>query len=172
MIKSQETDLSCLQCMSYLRTPVASTEGMVLSALFLLQIDTFGKWLRCLTNVCYVNTKKNQISGQTQIILVHLDIWSHLYHENWPKWKVLSLFWYSTPRALKIEFPLKMCEQIWKLMVNNLSVRLQSIFLCFGDLVNFEKYVRGLIPPSIAQWHLFAHNKFLSWDIYWQEGKP
>ena len=27
------TDPACLQCMSYLRTPVASTEGVVLSAL-------------------------------------------------------------------------------------------------------------------------------------------
>ena len=51
-------DPACLQCMSYLRTPVASTEGMVLSALSYFKIDTFGKWLRCLTNVCYVNTKK------------------------------------------------------------------------------------------------------------------
>ena len=25
---------------------------------YLLQIDTFGKWLRCLTNVCYVKLKK------------------------------------------------------------------------------------------------------------------
>ena len=59
VIKSQETDLSCLQCMSYLKTPVASTEGIVLSTLsYILQIDTFGKWLRCLTNVCYVNTNK------------------------------------------------------------------------------------------------------------------
>ena len=29
------------------------------SSPFLFQFDTFGKWLRCLTNVCYVNIKKN-----------------------------------------------------------------------------------------------------------------
>ena len=28
------------------------------SSPFLFQFDTFGKWLRCLTNVCYVNIKK------------------------------------------------------------------------------------------------------------------
>ena len=38
--------------------PEASTGGTGLSRPFLLQIDTFGKWLRYLTNVCYVKLKK------------------------------------------------------------------------------------------------------------------
>ena len=47
------------------------TEGIVLYSPFLLQIDTLGKWLRCLTNVCFAKLKKKlKISEQTQIIWV------------------------------------------------------------------------------------------------------
>ena len=48
-------DPACLQCMSYLRTPVATTEGIILSA-----FSYFNMTL--LTNVCYENTKKIQDS--------------------------------------------------------------------------------------------------------------
>ena len=61
---------ACLQCISE-----ASTGGTGLSSPFLLQIDTFGKWLRYLTNVCYVKLKKLRISGQTQIIWVQWSLW-------------------------------------------------------------------------------------------------
>ena len=46
------------------------TEVTVLYSPFLLQIDTLGKWLRCLTNVCFAKLKKLEISKQTQIIWV------------------------------------------------------------------------------------------------------
>ena len=43
---------------------------------FSLQSDTFGKRLRCLTNVCYLKLKKKTlISGQTQIIWVGWGLW-------------------------------------------------------------------------------------------------
>ena len=46
---------SLLVCNAF---PEASTGGTGLSRPFLLQIDTFGKWLRYPTNVCYVKLKK------------------------------------------------------------------------------------------------------------------
>ena len=45
---------ACLQC------PKPLTEATVLVRPFLLQIDTFGKWCRCLHNVCYVKLKKRR----------------------------------------------------------------------------------------------------------------
>ena len=36
------------------------TEATVLVSPSLLQIDTFGKWCRCLHNVCYVKLKKRR----------------------------------------------------------------------------------------------------------------
>ena len=43
---------ACLQC------PKPLTEATVLVRPFLLQIDTFGKWCRCLHNICYLKLKK------------------------------------------------------------------------------------------------------------------
>ena len=45
---------ACLQC------PKPLTEATVLVRPFLLQIDTFGKWCRCLHNVCYLKLKKRR----------------------------------------------------------------------------------------------------------------
>ena len=42
----------------YNACPQPLTEATVLVSPFLLQIDTFGKWRRCLTNVCYLKLKK------------------------------------------------------------------------------------------------------------------
>ena len=52
----------------YNACPQPQTEVTVLVSPSLLQIDTFGKWCRCLHNVCYVKLIKAQISGQMQII--------------------------------------------------------------------------------------------------------
>ena len=43
----------------YNACPEPLTEGTALVSPFLLKIDTFGKWLRYLTKVCYVKLKKN-----------------------------------------------------------------------------------------------------------------
>ena len=51
----------------YNACPQPQTEATVLVSPSLHQIDTFGKWCRCLHNVCYVKLKA-QISGQKQII--------------------------------------------------------------------------------------------------------
>ena len=42
----------------YNACPQPQTEATVLVSPSLLQIDTFGKWCRCLHNVCYVKLKK------------------------------------------------------------------------------------------------------------------
>ena len=44
------------------------TEGIGLSSPFFLQIDTFGKLLRYLTNVCYLKLKNSRYLSITQII--------------------------------------------------------------------------------------------------------
>ena len=40
--------------------PQPRTEATVLVSPSLLQTDTFGKWCRCLHNVCYVKLKKRR----------------------------------------------------------------------------------------------------------------
>ena len=57
---------ACLMFTMYVLTPEPSTEGTVQVSPFLLQIDTFGKLLGCLTKVCYLKLKKSE-SGQTQL---------------------------------------------------------------------------------------------------------
>ena len=44
----------------YNACPQPQTEATVLVSPSLLQIDTFGKWCRCLHNVCYVKLKKRR----------------------------------------------------------------------------------------------------------------
>ena len=44
----------------YNACPQPRTEATVLVSPSLLQIDTFGKWCRCLTNVCYLKLKKRR----------------------------------------------------------------------------------------------------------------
>ena len=44
----------------YNECPQPQTEATVLVSPFLLQIDTFGKWCRCLHNVCYLKLKKRR----------------------------------------------------------------------------------------------------------------
>ena len=44
----------------YNACPQPQTEATVLVSPSLLQIDTFGKWCRCLHNVCYLKLKKRR----------------------------------------------------------------------------------------------------------------
>ena len=44
----------------YNACPQPRTEATVLVSPSLLQIDTFGKWCRCLHNVCYLKLKKHR----------------------------------------------------------------------------------------------------------------
>ena len=56
------SDISAQSLHVYNACPQPLTEGTVLLfSPFLLQIDTFGKWLRCLTNVCYLKLKNSDI---------------------------------------------------------------------------------------------------------------
>ena len=45
----------------YNACPQPQTEATVLVSPSLLQIDTFGKWCRCLHNVCYLKLKSADI---------------------------------------------------------------------------------------------------------------
>ena len=42
-------------------TPEPLTEGTVHASPFLLQLDIFGKLLKCLTKVCYLKLKKKKL---------------------------------------------------------------------------------------------------------------
>ena len=44
----------------YNACPQPQTEATVLVSPSLLQIDTFGKWCRCLHNICYLKLKKRR----------------------------------------------------------------------------------------------------------------
>ena len=85
-------DPTCLQCMSYLRTPMAYSPFSP----FLLQIDTFGKWLRCLDKCLLCKYYKTQISGQTQIIWVGWDlclqVCLNFISSNKFFWRLLEIF--------------------------------------------------------------------------------
>ena len=51
----------------YNACPQPQTEATVLVSPSLLQIDTFGKWCRCLHNVCYVKLKKRRYLGECRL---------------------------------------------------------------------------------------------------------
>ena len=53
---------ACLQCMSSGLLNLLLKEQSF-QPFLLLQIDTFDRWLRCLTNVCYLIWKNSDISG-------------------------------------------------------------------------------------------------------------
>ena len=52
----------------YNASPQPQTKATVLVSPSLLQIDTFGRWCRCLHNVCYVKLKKRRYLKKMQII--------------------------------------------------------------------------------------------------------
>ena len=51
----------------YNACPQPQTEATVLVSPSLLQIDTFGKWCRCLHNVCYLKLKKRRYLDKCRI---------------------------------------------------------------------------------------------------------
>ena len=51
----------------YNACPQPQTEATVLVSPSLLQIDTFGKWCRCLHNVCYVKLKKRRYLNKCRL---------------------------------------------------------------------------------------------------------
>ena len=51
----------------YNACPQPQTEATVLVSPSLLQIDTFGKWCRCLHNVCYLKLKKRRYLGKCRL---------------------------------------------------------------------------------------------------------
>ena len=51
----------------YNACPQPQTEATVLVSPSLLQIDTFGKWYRCLHNVCYVKLKKRRYLDRSRL---------------------------------------------------------------------------------------------------------
>ena len=79
----------------YNACPQPQTEATVLVSPSLLQIDTFGKWCRCLHNVCYLKLKKRRYLDKCRLF-VPADstgpavIWTYIYvkeentiHSNW-----------------------------------------------------------------------------------------
>ena len=61
IVRIQEVNILMWQSLLvYNACPQPQTEATVLVSPSLLQIDTFGKWCRCLHNVCYVKLKKRR----------------------------------------------------------------------------------------------------------------
>ena len=58
----------------YNACPQPLTEGTALVSPFLLQIDTFGKRRRCLTNVCDVKLKKRIYLDKCRLSALHIHV--------------------------------------------------------------------------------------------------
>ena len=82
----------------YNACPQPQTEATVLVSPSLLQIDTFGKWCRCLhiAQCLLCKTEKAQISGQMQIICTGWQHWVRMLFSKllllWPCFKLCGIY--------------------------------------------------------------------------------
>ena len=142
----------------YNACPQPQTEATVLVSPSLLQIDTFGKWCRCLHNVCYVKLKKRRYLDKCRLsapagISALMSLLTNFFFAMCCSRQPFSIYLFRT-NAFKFVYFFCKCHKL---------LFLENIFATFTSCCCGQFFWNNFIPANFSFckfWQLFATDDY------------
>ena len=144
----------------YNACPQPQTEATVLVSPSLLQIDTFGKWCRCLHNVCYVKLKKRRYLDKCRLsapagISALMSLLTNFFFAMCCSRQPFSIYLFRT-NAFKFVYFLQMSQIVIlrKYFCNFYKLLLWAVFL--EQFYSCQLFFLQILA-TFCHWRLFSN---------------